>query len=84
MKDTNSGGRQRGRVVRASDSRSGGRGFDSRPCHVVIALGKAINPFFPSPPTCKMDTHLQAILEFVMCACNTTPCIWVKSGLQMY
>ena len=32
--------KQRGRVVSASDSGSGGRGFDSRPSHVVIALGK--------------------------------------------
>ncbi|GFR84860.1 hypothetical protein ElyMa_000681900 [Elysia marginata] len=41
---------QRGRVVSASDSRPGGRGFDSRPCHV---LGKAIYPNFPQ------STHLQ-------------------------
>ncbi|GFS17640.1 hypothetical protein ElyMa_004987300 [Elysia marginata] len=27
----------RGRVVNAADSRSGGRGFDSRPCHVAVA-----------------------------------------------
>ncbi|GFR84218.1 hypothetical protein ElyMa_004145100 [Elysia marginata] len=31
---------QRGGLVSASDSRCGGRGFDSRPCHVAIALGK--------------------------------------------
>ncbi|GFS20187.1 hypothetical protein ElyMa_006892900 [Elysia marginata] len=62
---------QRGRVVSASDSRSGGRGFDSRPCHVAVALGKQFTLTFPSPPTCKMGTQLQAILEFVICACNT-------------
>ncbi|GFR91500.1 hypothetical protein ElyMa_004330100 [Elysia marginata] len=62
---------QRGRVVNASDSRSGGRGFDSQPCHVAVALGKQFTLTFPSPPTCKMGTQLQAILEFVICACNT-------------
>ncbi|GFR79261.1 alpha-(1,3)-fucosyltransferase C [Elysia marginata] len=41
---------QRGGVVSASDSRSGGRGFDSRPCHVAIALGKQFS--FPQ------STHL--------------------------
>ncbi|GFS26938.1 hypothetical protein ElyMa_007070800 [Elysia marginata] len=51
---------QRGGVVRASDSRSGGRGFDSRPCHVAIALGKQFTLTFPSPPTSKMGTQLQA------------------------
>ncbi|GFS11943.1 hypothetical protein ElyMa_003099700 [Elysia marginata] len=59
------------RVVSASDSRSGGRGFDSGPCHVAVALGKQFTLTFPSPPTCKMGTQLQAILEFVICACNT-------------
>ncbi|GFR71296.1 hypothetical protein ElyMa_005676300 [Elysia marginata] len=44
--------------------------FDSRPCHVVVALGKQFTLTFPSPPTCKMGTQLQAILEFVICACN--------------
>ena len=29
-----------GRAVSASDSGSGGRGFDSQPSHAVIALGK--------------------------------------------
>ncbi|GFS10078.1 hypothetical protein ElyMa_001314400 [Elysia marginata] len=62
---------QHGRVVSASDSRSGGRGFDSRPCHVAVALGKQFTLTFPSPPTCKMGTQLQAILEFVISACNT-------------
>ncbi|GFR63707.1 hypothetical protein ElyMa_003612600 [Elysia marginata] len=62
---------QRGRVVSASDSRSGGRGFDSRPYHVAIALGKEFTLIFSSPPNCKMGTQLQAILEFVICACNT-------------
>ena len=57
---------QRGRVVSASDSGSGGRGFDSRPSHVVIALGKQFTLTFPSPPTCKMGTQLQ----FVICAYN--------------
>ena len=52
---------QRGRVVSASDSGSGGRGFDSRPSHVVIALGKQFILTFPSPPTCKMGTQLQAM-----------------------
>ncbi|GFS09570.1 hypothetical protein ElyMa_006625000 [Elysia marginata] len=51
---------QRGEVVGASDSRSGGRGFDSRPCHVAIDLGKQFTLTFPSPPTCKMGTQLQA------------------------
>ncbi|GFR65771.1 hypothetical protein ElyMa_001954400 [Elysia marginata] len=45
---------ERGGVVSASDSRSRGRGFDSRPCHVAIALGKQFTLTFPSPPTCKM------------------------------
>ncbi|GFS16267.1 hypothetical protein ElyMa_001468500 [Elysia marginata] len=62
---------QRGRVVSTSDSRSGGRGFGSRPCHVAVALGKQFTLTFPSPPTCKMGTQLQAILEFVICACNS-------------
>ncbi|GFS17441.1 hypothetical protein ElyMa_001497300 [Elysia marginata] len=62
---------QRGRVVSASDSRSGGRGFDSRPCHVAVALGKQFTLTFLSPPTCKMGTQPQAILEFLICACNT-------------
>ena len=52
---------QRGRVVSASDSGSGGRGFDSRPSHVAIALGKQFTLTFPSPPTCKMGTQLQAM-----------------------
>ena len=50
-----------GRVVGASDSGSGGRGFDSQPSHVVIALGKQFTLTFPSPPTCKMGTQLQAM-----------------------
>ncbi|GFR64051.1 hypothetical protein ElyMa_003621700 [Elysia marginata] len=62
---------QPGRVVSASDSRSGGRGFDSRPCHVAAALGKQFTLTFLSPPICKMGTQLQAILEFVIYACNT-------------
>ncbi|GFR92419.1 hypothetical protein ElyMa_006200300 [Elysia marginata] len=62
---------QRGRVVSSSDSRSGGSGFDSRPCHVSIALGKQFTLTFPSSPTCKMGTHLQAVREFVTNACNT-------------
>ena len=45
----------------ASDSGSGGRGFDSQPSHVVIALGKQFTLTFPSPPTCKMGTQLQAM-----------------------
>ena len=49
------------RVVSASDSGSGGRGFDSQPSHVVIALGKQFTLTFPSPPTCKMGTQLQAM-----------------------
>ncbi|GFS04973.1 hypothetical protein ElyMa_004669800 [Elysia marginata] len=55
--------KKRGRVVRASDLRSGGRGFDSRPCHVAIALGKRFTLTFPSPPTCKTGTWLKAVLE---------------------
>ncbi|GFS26824.1 serine/threonine-protein phosphatase [Elysia marginata] len=51
---------QRGGVVSALDSRSGGRRFDSRPCHVAVALGKQFTLTFPSPPTCKMGTQLQA------------------------
>ncbi|GFR57380.1 hypothetical protein ElyMa_005336300 [Elysia marginata] len=50
----------RGGVVSASNSRSGGRGFDFRPCHVAIAVGKHFTLTFPSPPTCKMGTQLQA------------------------
>ncbi|GFR95974.1 hypothetical protein ElyMa_002708400 [Elysia marginata] len=44
---------QRGGVVSASDSRSGGRGFDSRPCHVAIALGKQFTLTFPVRPPVK-------------------------------
>ncbi|GFR72058.1 hypothetical protein ElyMa_002107200 [Elysia marginata] len=67
---------QRGRIVSASDSRSRARMFDS---HVTIALRKQFTLTFLSPPTCKMGTQLQAILEFVICAC-----IWVLSGFRMY
>ncbi|GFR73678.1 sodium-coupled monocarboxylate transporter 1 [Elysia marginata] len=49
-----------GGVVSASDSRSGGRRFDSRPCHVAIALEKQFTLTFSTPPTCKMGTYLQA------------------------
>ncbi|GFR85860.1 urea-proton symporter DUR3-like [Elysia marginata] len=63
--------KQRGRIVSASDPRSGGRGFDSRPYHVAIALVKHFTLTFPSPHTCKSGTQLQAILEFVICARNT-------------
>ncbi|GFS01434.1 hypothetical protein ElyMa_002838400 [Elysia marginata] len=59
-------GGQRGRVVSASDSRSGGRGFDSRPCHIAVTLGKQFTLTFSTPPICKMGTQLQAILEFVI------------------
>ncbi|GFS12797.1 hypothetical protein ElyMa_006707100 [Elysia marginata] len=38
---------QRGRVVSASDLRSGGCGFDSRPCHVAIALIRQFTLTFP-------------------------------------
>ncbi|GFR73385.1 hypothetical protein ElyMa_002136100 [Elysia marginata] len=55
---------QRGRVISASDSRSGVCGFDSRPCRVAIALGKQFTLTYPSPLTCKMGTQLQAFLEF--------------------
>ena len=48
-------------LVSASDSGSGGCGFDSQPSHVVIALGKQFTLTFPSPPTCKMGTQLQAM-----------------------
>ncbi|GFS01980.1 hypothetical protein ElyMa_001111600 [Elysia marginata] len=51
---------QRGGVVSVSDSRPGGRGFDYRPCHVAIALGKQFTLTSPSPLTCKMGTHVQA------------------------
>ncbi|GFR69513.1 hypothetical protein ElyMa_003759000 [Elysia marginata] len=51
---------QRGGVVSASDSRSEVWGFDSRPCHVAIALGKQFTLTFPSPSTCKMAIQLQA------------------------
>ncbi|GFS10493.1 hypothetical protein ElyMa_006648500 [Elysia marginata] len=47
------------------------REFDSRACHVAIALKKQFILTFPSPLTCKMGTQLQAVLEFVICACNT-------------
>ncbi|GFR90924.1 hypothetical protein ElyMa_006162600, partial [Elysia marginata] len=50
----------RGGVVSASNSRSGGRGSDSRPCHVAIALGEQFTLTSPSPATCKMGTQLQA------------------------
>ncbi|GFR64957.1 ribosome-binding protein 1 [Elysia marginata] len=51
---------QRGGLVSASNSRSGGRRFDSRPSHVAIALEKKFTITFPSPPSCKMGTQLQA------------------------
>ncbi|GFR58084.1 hypothetical protein ElyMa_000019300 [Elysia marginata] len=64
---------QRGGVVSASDSRSGGRGFDSRPCHAAIALGKQFTLTFPSPPTCKMGTQLQAgVLVALLCGDTVT------------
>ncbi|GFR76181.1 hypothetical protein ElyMa_000475000 [Elysia marginata] len=44
---------QRGRVVSASDSRSGGRGFDSQPCHVAIGFVKQFTLTVPSPPPLK-------------------------------
>ena len=69
----------RGRVVSASDSGSGGRGFDSRPSHVVIALGKQFTLTFPSPPTCKTGTQLQAMSLWYAPA---TSCIWVKKWLS--
>ncbi|GFR98848.1 hypothetical protein ElyMa_006360000 [Elysia marginata] len=53
-------------VVTASDSRSGGRGFDSRQRHVAIALGEQFTLYFLSPPTCKRGTQLQAILKFLI------------------
>ncbi|GFS24840.1 solute carrier family 12 member 2 [Elysia marginata] len=57
------GGGQRGRVVSASDLRSGGREFDSQPCHVAIALGKQFTLTFPSPPTCKTGTLVKAVFD---------------------
>ncbi|GFR80274.1 hypothetical protein ElyMa_005894800 [Elysia marginata] len=45
---------QRGRMFSASYSRSGGRGFDSWPCHVAVALGKQFTLTLPSPPTSAM------------------------------
>ncbi|GFS18453.1 adenylate cyclase [Elysia marginata] len=58
--DIEQGGAWRsGGVVSASDSRSADRGFDSRPCHVAIALGKEFTLTFPTPPNCKMGTQLQ-------------------------
>ncbi|GFR69432.1 hypothetical protein ElyMa_005631200 [Elysia marginata] len=73
---------QRGRVVSALDSRSGGSGFDSQPYHVAIALEKRFTLTFSSPPTCKMGTQLQEILAFVICACNTLR--MGQKRLQMY
>ena len=40
-----------GRVVKASDLRSRGHGFDSRPGHVYKALGKLWNPHCLGPPS---------------------------------
>ncbi|GFS16281.1 hypothetical protein ElyMa_001469000 [Elysia marginata] len=40
-------------------------GFDSRQCHVAIALGKQFTLTFPSPPTCKMGTQLRASIVLV-------------------
>ena len=72
----------RGRVVSASDSGSGGRGFDSQPSHVVIALGKQFTLTFPSLPTCKMG-YPAIGNEFVIWP--ATPCIWVKKvAFKMY
>ena len=70
---------QRGRVVSASDSGSGGRGFDSRPSHVVIALGKQFTLTFPSPPTCKTGTQLQAMSLLYAPAPS---CIWIIKWLS--
>ncbi|GFR65648.1 hypothetical protein ElyMa_001951900 [Elysia marginata] len=66
---------QRGRVVSASDSRSGGRGFDSRPCHVAIALGKQFTLTIPSPPTCKMGTKLQ-VSNVLVCRGTSGAALW--------
>ncbi|GFS19232.1 hypothetical protein ElyMa_001540800 [Elysia marginata] len=51
---------QRSGVVSALDSRPGEHVFDSRSCHVAIALGKQFTLTFSSPLTCKMGTQLQA------------------------
>ncbi|GFS01809.1 hypothetical protein ElyMa_002847200 [Elysia marginata] len=69
---------QRGGVVSASDSTSGGRGFDSRPCHVAIALEKQLTLTFPSTPTCKMGTQLQA-LTVLVCWGTSGAALWRHS-----
>ncbi|GFR68995.1 hypothetical protein ElyMa_000292200 [Elysia marginata] len=66
---------QRGGVISASDSRSEGRGFDSRPCHVAIALRKQFTLTFPSPPTYKMGTQRQAS-NVLVCWGNGGAALW--------
>ncbi|GFR83211.1 hypothetical protein ElyMa_000644700 [Elysia marginata] len=66
---------QCGGVVRALVSRSGGRGFDFRPCRVAIAWGKQFTLTFPSSPTCKMGTQQQAS--------NVLVC-WGTSGAALW
>ena len=54
---------QRGRVVSASDSGSGGRRFDSRPSHVVIALGKQFTRPATHPDLIGISRFFSANLE---------------------
>ncbi|GFR87766.1 hypothetical protein ElyMa_006084700 [Elysia marginata] len=76
---------QRGRLVSALDSISGGRRFGSRSCHVAIALRKQFTVSFPSPPTCKMGTLLQATLEFGIYVYNTLHMVcWGISGAALW
>ena len=39
-------------MVRTSDSRPGGSGFESRPSHDDMSLGKTFHPAFASPHPC--------------------------------
>ena len=55
----------------ASDSGSGGRGFDSQPSHVVIAFGKQFTLTVKWVPS-YCDMRLQH------------PWVKIKSGFQMY
>ncbi|GFS14181.1 hypothetical protein ElyMa_006739400 [Elysia marginata] len=75
---TNNLEQQRGGVVSASDSRSGGRGFDSQRCHVAIALGKQFTLTFPSLPTCNMGTQLQTT-NVLVCWGISSAALWRQS-----
>ncbi|GFS19094.1 hypothetical protein ElyMa_005023300 [Elysia marginata] len=69
---------QRGGVVSALGSRSGGRGFDFRLCHVAIALGKQFTLTFSSTAICQMGIQLHASNALV-CWGVSGAALWLHS-----